>query len=251
MDTLLQLPMEQVTMDSRSGVSTLSLQSVYYVKTFVGPGNRLRHWLGTSRYQRELHNLQYFNELGLLTPALIAYGHVTNLGLLEQAVIVTAEVEHATDLDKIIAAGTLYSEGVTGVRKIFDQLARAVWILHGQGFYHKDLKTRNILVRRNSPASSDGGDNEPELFFFDCPSGHHLPHFMFRHAMVRDLAHLEEGLRGHVRRVDLLYLYKQYRGCDKLSAEDKALAREALSYYARRRMTRKRRLRAERKQSKS
>jgi hypothetical protein len=68
---------------------------------------------------------------------------------------------------------------------------------------------------------------------------------------VRDLAHLEDGLRGHVRKVDLLYLYKQYRGCDKLSREDKALALDALSYYARRRMTRKRRLRAERKQSRS
>jgi serine/threonine protein kinase len=140
---------------------------------------------------------------------------------------------------------------VAGVRAIFDHLARAVRVLHEQGFYHKDLKTRNILVRRNCPASSGSRDNEPELFFFDCPSGRHLPHFLFRRAMVRDLAHLEEGLHGHVRRVDLLYLYKQYRGCNKLSSEDKTLARDALSYYAQRRMTRKRRLRAERKRTKS
>jgi hypothetical protein len=74
---------------------------------------------------------------------------------------------------------------------------------------------------------------------------------MLRRGIVRDLAHLEDGLRGHVRKVDLLYLYKQYRGCEKLSPEDKALARDALSYYAQRRMTRKRRRRAERKQSRS
>ena len=241
--------MERVTLDSRSGVSTLSLRSVYYVKTFKGPGNRLRHWLGSSRYQRELRNLQYFSKLGLGTPPLVAYGHVTNLGLLDKAVIVTAEVEHATDLDKIIEAGTLYSEGVAGARKIFDQLARAVHLLHGQGFYHKDLKTRNILLRRACPPVLGSGNSEPELFFFDCPSGHHPPRFMLRRGIVRDLAHLEEGLRGHVRKVDLLYLYKQYLGCDKLSAQDKALARDALSYYTRRRMTRKRRLRAERKRA--
>jgi hypothetical protein len=60
---------------------------------------------------------------------------------------------------------------------------------------------------------------------------------------VRDLAHLEDGLRGYVRPVDLLYMYKQYRGCDKLSEQDKMLARDALTYYAKRRMTRKRRRR--------
>ena len=241
--------MEQVTLDSRSGVATLALQSVYYVKTFKGPGSRLRYWLGSSRYQRELRNLQYFDQLSLGTPRLVAYGHVTTLGLLDKALIVTAEVEHATDLDKIINAGTLYNEGVTGVRKIFDQLARAVRLLHAQGFYHRDLKTRNILLRRARPALPADPDIEPELFFFDCPGGHHPPRFMLRRGVVRDLAHLEEGLRGHVRRVDLLYLYKQYRGCDSLSPEDKALARDALSYYAQRRMTRKRRRRTARKSS--
>ncbi|HDY83459.1 MAG TPA: hypothetical protein ENH48_10970 [Halieaceae bacterium] len=249
MDTLLQSPMEQVTLDSRSGVSTLTLQSVYYVKTFKGPG--IRHWLGTSRYQRELRNLQYFNKLGLGTPRLVAYGHQTKWGVPEKAVIVTAEVERATDLEKIIEAGALYSGGVAGVRKVLDQLARAVRVLHGHGFYHKDLKTRNILLRQAFPASSSSGNNEPELFFFDCPSGHHPPRFMFRRSIVRDLAHLEEGLRGHIRKVDLLYLFKQYRGCDKLSPEDKALARDVLSYHTQRRMTRKRRLRAERKKASS
>ena len=241
--------MEQITLDSRSGVSRLALQSVYYVKTFKGPGNRLRHWLGTSRFQRELRNLQYFSRLGLGTPRLVAYGHATKLGLLDKALIVTAEVEHATDLDKIIKAGTLYSEGVAGVRKIFDQLAHAVRVLHAQGFYHKDLKTRNILLRRPHPALPADQGIKPELFFFDCPSGHHPPRFLLRRGIVRDLAHLEEGLRGHVRRVDLLYLYKQYRGCNKLSPADKALARDALSYYAQRRMTGKRRRRAARKKT--
>jgi hypothetical protein len=42
-------------------------------------------------------------------------------------------------------------------------------------------------------------------------------------------------------------MYKQYRACETLSEQDKALARDALSYYAKRRMTRKRRQREERK----
>jgi hypothetical protein len=237
---LLRLPMKQVTRDRRSGVSRLSLQqSVYYVKTFTGRGSRLKHWLGISRYRREVNNLQYFSALGLSTPPLVAYGHESRFGLVQRAVLVTAEVRAASDLEQIIQQGALYVDGVGGAREILGKLARATRLLHRDGFYHKDLKPRNVLVAREP--------GEFQLYFFDCPSGHHPPRFMLRRGIVRDLAHLEDGLRGHVRPVDLLYMYKQYRACDKLSAQDKRLARDALSYYSKRRMTRKRRQREERK----
>ena len=247
MAQLQHTPMEQVTLDSRSGVSTLSLQSVYYVKAFKGSGNWLRYWLGSSRYQRELRNLQYFAQLGLSTPQLIAYGHESQLGLWKNAVLVTLEVRGAADLEQWLRSGKLYCEGVTAARKVLRKLALAVRTLHADSFYHKDLKTRNILLRPSAPSAKGAAGTEPELFFFDCPSGHHPLPFMRRRGRVRDLAHLEEGLRGHLRKVDLLYLFKVYRGCDKLSGEDKALARDALCYYAQRRMTIKRRLRAARK----
>jgi hypothetical protein len=237
--TLQQSTMAPITLDSRSGVSRLDLEKTYYVKTFKGPGSRIKFWFNTSRYQRELRNLRYFNSLGLETPALIAYGHQTHLGVLQQAVLVTAEVADAADLEQIARSGDLYRNGIPAVRKILCELASATSTMHADGFYHKDLKPRNILVRQTG--------NETELFFFDCPSGHHPPRLLLRRGIVRDLAHLEEGLRGHVRRVDLLYMYKQYRGCDRLNDNDKALARDALSYYSKRRMTRKRRLREARK----
>jgi tRNA A-37 threonylcarbamoyl transferase component Bud32 len=235
MEGLLQLPMAQVTLDRRSGVSRLCLAGNYYVKTFGGRGNRLKHLLGISRYQRELRNLQYFQSLGLHTPALIAHGEQSTVGLLQRAVMVTEEVTGTTDLEQILSCGELYRDGVKGARKVLSRLARAARLLHADGFYHKDLKPRNVLVRYT--------DSDPELFFFDCPSGHHPPRLMLRRGIVRDLAHLEDGLRGYVRRVDLLYMYQQYRACDRLSEQDKTLARDALTYYAKRRMTRKRRRR--------
>ena len=67
---LLQQPMDAVTRDRRSAVSRLSMQSVYYVKPFVGRGSHLKFWLGISRYQREVRNLGYFRSLGLDTPQL-------------------------------------------------------------------------------------------------------------------------------------------------------------------------------------
>jgi serine/threonine protein kinase len=235
MDTLLHARMSRITKDSLSGVTRLDLESTYYVKTFNGPGNRLQHFLGIGRYQRELHNLQYFSKLGLATPELVAYGQTSRLGLLQQAVMVTREVSGAVDLERFITSGQLYAKGVQGARKILVLLARATKLLHAQGFYHGDLKTRNVLVRCE-------GD-EPELFYFDCPRGNHPPRFLLRRRIVRELAHIERGLHDHVRQVDLLHMYKQYRGCERLSVEDKALARDVLRYYRDRRINRERRSR--------
>lgn len=232
--------MTQVTLDSRSGVSRLQLQGNYYVKIFTGRGSRLKFVLGISRYQRELRNLQYFAALGLDTPKLVAHGCESRLGFVQRAVLVTAEVDRATDLQALLASGALYSNGVNGARQILRALALATQKMHRDGFYHKDLKSRNILVRQTQ--------GTPELFFFDCPSGHHPPRLLLRRAIVRDLAHLEEGLRDYVRRADLLYMYKQYRDCAVLSGPDKKLARDALTYHARLRMTRRRRRRELQKQ---
>ena len=232
---LLYQPMRHITLDRRSGVSVLSLQRNYYVKTFTGRGSRFKDWLGISRYRREVRNLHYFASLGLRTPEVVAWGQEYRFGFLQQAVLVTAEVTDAMDLAALIREQTVYAHGVTRARAILAQIAISTRALHASGFYHKDLKPRNILVRHNKA--------QPELFFFDCPSGHRPPKFMLRRGIVRDLAHLEDGLRGHVRRADLLYMYKQYRGCERLSPGDKALVKEVLGYYAQRRMTRKRRRR--------
>jgi hypothetical protein len=239
MDQVLAAPLEAVTRDSVSAVSRLVLQGTYYVKTFAGRKSRLRHLLGISRYQRELANLEYFRQLGLPTPSLVAHGERKRMGLLDQAVLVTAEVAEATDLLALVRAGEFYARGKDCAREMLSQLANATRLMHEDGFYHQDLKPRNVLARFS-------GD-EPELFFFDCPRGRR-PVFGFRRCVVKELAHIERDLRGEIRRADLMYLYRQYRGCERLSPDDKALAREALSYYATRRMNAERRGRLETQQ---
>lgn len=242
MERLLQAPSTRVTSDARSGVSFLCLRQSYYLKVFSGPGNRLQYLLGIGRYQRELANLRYFASAGLATPTVAAYGHSTVLGLLQKAALITREVPASTTLKQLFEKGEFYKHGVAGARRILDGLAQAAHTLHARGFYHGDLKARNILVKYEAGV--------PRLFFFDCPRGHHPPRWRLRRCIVRELAHLHHDLeRGGVRKVDMLYLFKQYRGCDKLAQQDKALALEALAYYAQRSMTRKRRRRIASKQN--
>jgi serine/threonine protein kinase len=152
---------------------------------------------------------------------------------MQRAVFVTAEVEDAMDLEQFIATGRFYEDGVATARQLLRKLANATRLLHANGFYHRNMKIRNILVLKRA--------GEIDLLFFDCPSGYRPPRAMLQRGIVRDLVSLARGLRGALRSRDLLYLYKQYRGCSRLGPEDKALARDALAYHSDRRITRKRR----------
>ena len=240
LEALLEAPGEQVTADSVSGVRRLSLDKTYYLKVFTGRGNWWRFMLRKDRFSLEKRNLAYFASLGLATPPLVAHGHRSRSGILRDAVLVTEEVAGALDLQRYIAEGLLYREGVAGARSLLGQLADATRMLHRAGFYAVDLKPRNILVRE--------GAGQPELVFFDCPRGHHPPGILFEHSRVKDLAHLHRDLQQGVRAVDLMWAYRRYLDCESLDPAGKALARKVLGYYANRRMTKKRRRRMERSQ---
>ncbi len=240
LDKLLATPREKVTSDSRSSVSRLPLGQTYYVKEFFGRRSRLKNLLSIDRYSREVRNLEYFKKLGLRTPDIVAVGHQKRYGLLTGAVLVTREVESATDLYQWVESGRLAQQGTACTRDTLSQLAEATRRMHRDNFYHGDLKPRNVLMRVK--------EGKPELFFFDCPSGRRIPPPLFPHYRVKELAHIERDLRGKLRKSDLLFLFKQYLGCDRLTAEHKTLARSVLNYYVNRRMNRERRSRLQHQQ---
>jgi len=240
-ETLMTLPMSTVTKDRISGVSKLSLHAQYYVKRFSGQSERLKQLLGISRFHRETRNLEYFASKGLATPKVIAIGEQRIAGLLRSGVIVTAAIPDAVTLEELIQSGDFYLAGRTRVRQLLEKLALALRTLHGDGSFARDIKTRNILV--------GSYHTDCTLYFFDCPSGHRPPKILLKRSIIRDLAYLERGLRGHICRSDLLYLYKRYLGKDRLNAQDKALATAVLEYYSNRRMTKKRRQRAIRRRA--
>jgi len=240
-ETLMKLPMSTVTKDSISGVSKLSLHAQYYVKRFSGNSERFKQLLGISRFHRETRNLEYFSSKGLATPDVVAIGEQRTAGFLRNGVIVTAAVADSVTLEELIQSETFYLAGQTHVRQLLEKLALALRTLHSDGFFARDIKTRNILV--------GSYHIDCTLYFFDCPSGLHPPAILLKRCIIRDLAYLERGLRGHIRRSDLLYLYKRYLGKNRLGAQDKALANAVLEYYSRRRMTKKRRQRAARRRT--
>ena len=235
LDTLMTLPMGTVTRDSISGVSKLSLNAQYYVKRFRGRSECLKQLLGISRFQREIRNLEYFSSKGLATPGVVAIGEQRVAGFLRSGVIVTAAIADSVTLEELIQSEEFYLAGQAHVRRLLEKLALALRTLHSDGFFARDIKTRNILVGSHH--------TDCTLYFFDCPSGHHPPTMLLKRCITRDLAYLERGLRRHIRRSDLLYLYKCYLGKNRLDAQDKALANAVLEYYSKRRMTKKRRQR--------
>ncbi|MEP4484096.1 MAG: lipopolysaccharide kinase InaA family protein [Halioglobus sp.] len=241
LETLTASPMTTVTSDSVSGVSMLSLSELYYVKRFSGKSEPLKQLLGMSRFHRETRNLKYFAAKGLSTPTVVAEGEQRTAGFLRSGVIVTAGIAHSVTLEELIQSDQFYLAGQTHARKLLKRLAKAMRTLHSDGFFARDIKTRNILV--------GSYDTDCTLYFFDCPSGHHPLAILRKRCIIRDLAYLERGLRGNLRRSDVLYLYKQYLGRDRLSTQDKTLATAVLKYYSNRRMTKKRRQRAAKRQT--
>ena len=228
--------MHTITQDDRSGVSRLQLQGAYYVKIYSGWKELLGQIFYKSRFEAELANQYYFSELGICTPQVAAFGRELRWGICQRTAMVTREVANSTTLEELINKGDLYKNGVARTRELLKKLAQVTRLLHRNLFFHRDLKTRNILV-------VDTGQ-QYQLYFIDCPSGYHPPRFLWHKSIIRDLAYLERGFRGRIRNVDMLYFFKQYLGVDKLDADDKHLARSSLRYYGNRKMTRKRRRRA-------
>ena len=230
MDAVMQQSMERVTDDDRGTMSRMQLQGKsYYLKTFTGIGDRLKEIIGKSRYQVEFKNLRYLSGLGLKTPDIAAYGHVSGALFLKLGVLITCEIKGSRTLMELLDSGALYEPGAPPIGPLLQQLASAIKTLHEDGFYYRDLKTRNILITSN--------DREYQLYFIDCPSGFHPPAPMLSRCIIRDLAYLERGLRDKLRVADMLYLFKMYRGVKALSVEDKALAESVLTYYRDRRQT--------------
>ncbi|WP_052464850.1 lipopolysaccharide kinase InaA family protein [Geoalkalibacter subterraneus] len=82
MKNTLQQTGEKISSDPLSSVvrTTVAGQH-YYIKQYHRRGKKLRRFLGRSRAQGEWQNLQYFAELGIPIPRLVAFGRQSRLDL--------------------------------------------------------------------------------------------------------------------------------------------------------------------------
>ncbi len=186
----------------------------YFVKRYLPQGKHFRKAFGRNRPGIECRNLAYFARMGIPVPRIVAEGSQRRLGLLRRGAIVTEEVPGSMDLQTLIRTRRDLFRDRKWLADVMRLLASHVRRFHEDGFTHRDLKWRNILVTTEEP---------PRVFLLDCPSGRHTWRLWLRHFVVKDLAHLDRSAKDCLSRTMRLRFYLWYRCQTRLRREDKQL----------------------------
>lgn len=203
--------------------------SVFYKQyEFASPSWR---FLGrASKARREWESYTAFAECGVRCAERIAVGEERDgMGRLRRAFLITRAVPGAKTLTEFVEQDCA-DRGQPGSRSVRNQvlvqLAAMTRLIHEHGFFHNDLYWRNILVTR-------AGDGAPELWWIDCPRGHHA-RFHREHRRVKDLACLDRMASLHCTRKERLAFVRAYLGEECQKVEVKRLALSAETYRQRR-----------------
>lgn len=235
----LQLKGQTISADPLSSlIRTQGAAAAYYVKRYQRRGKGLRRWLGRSRAEGEWQNLRYFDQLGIPTPPLVAYGW-QRPGWLGgrlpfgrgQAVLVTAEVVGARDLASLAQQQPQLFRQRAWLEGVLQQVADYSRQLHHQGFVHWDLKWRNILLVDGDSATGLGPATGPRVMFFDCPLGHHPFGWLRQRGADKDLACLDKLGRRHLSRSRRLRFYLHYRKIERLDTAGKQQIGRVLAFF--------------------
>lgn len=222
-DAAFSLPGELISKGPTNEVVRTSLHGVgYYVKRYRRGGKWLRRWLGSSRARAEWQNLRLFNDLGIPTPPLVAFGEQRDLRGEQRGVLVLREQPSTVDLATLARGGCPELKSRSWVQGVAHQIAEAVRKLHNNNFCHNDLKWRNILVTR---------DAAPAVYFIDCPSGRFWLGFFLKRRIIKDLACLDKVAKRHLSRTQRLRFYLSYANKATLDGRDKKIIRQVEDYF--------------------
>lgn len=186
----------------------------FYVKRFTHSGKGLRAYLGRSRARAEWENLQYFDCLGLNAPRLISYGELRQGLNYVAGAYVMREIPNVITLPEAMDLSA--SQDPRWRKQLLTLLGKSVALLHKQGFIHRDLYWRNILVST---------DPELKLYFIDCPAGSYQWGPFFQYGLIRDLACLYKDAHLHFSQTELMRFFLAYVGHKHLTLADKKILR--------------------------
>jgi hypothetical protein len=164
---------------------------------------------GTPPEVLEFKNLAFLREKGVPAVRPVAAASETKSGRLVAHALLTEHWVGAIDLAKRLAtAGDPVREEAAVRRRTAELLGRHLHRMHQEGFVHRDLRARNVLVTVDE-------DRHPAIAFCDCRRGGPPS---WRRRAIDDLASLDADLRGRWPRTDRLRALRAYAGKGDLSA---------------------------------
>jgi tRNA A-37 threonylcarbamoyl transferase component Bud32 len=198
-----------------------------YLKRYLpgylsGTGRLLRvlRWpAAQDEAMREWEMIHALRAAGIRTAAPIAVGQAKCCGIVSRSFLMTVEIRDGVEGDhyaKTLAASPR--------QDLLRQVAELTRRFHAAGFVHKDLYLCHVLV---SPSGS-----QTELSLIDLQRAMR-PCCLRQRWLVKDLAALGySALKAGASRADLREAYRAYQDRQKLTSEDRALARHILRRVA-------------------
>jgi len=194
----------------------------YYIKKYYYGGKWMRRYFGRSRVRAEWKNIQYFKEMNIPTPDLIAYGEEKKWGIFQRGAIITKEIRDTIDMANLAKKRASIMNDKIWFRHVASLLATYTRKIHTSGFVHKDLKWRNILV---------SSEQKPDIYFIDCPCGRKKNALVRKRWIIKDLACLDKMAKHILSRTQRLWFYKQYSNHNKLTAHDKNMIKKVTVFF--------------------
>jgi tRNA A-37 threonylcarbamoyl transferase component Bud32 len=217
---------------STSGTTTrcyrMEGETVYF-KRYVYPfSRRFDFWLRPGKCAVETWAYGRLHNLGIPSLDVVAFAERRILGMLAATCIVTREVPNTQELGRF-AIDTWYHLPKMERCRVYKQLAShlvaQVRTAHQEGFFHHDLKWRNILVRR------EGDDYS--LVWIDAPRASRM-RFRGRRGVVVDLSGLARIAISLLSKYDRMRFVWKYLGEGRQPGDTKRLYQEVADHLGRR-----------------
>ena len=161
MQTVFQVSAKIISKSSQSEIFSQDIDGkTYYIKRYFRSKN-IGSWLGFSRFQKELKNQLWFNQQGISSAKVVAFGEHRFLLKTLKGVLITEGVNDTKELSEIAKNTPEKFTDKQWRDAIISQLADITAQLHHNRFCHNDLHWRNILIQQISKS------HEAKIFLID------------------------------------------------------------------------------------
>jgi len=209
-------------------VSPANQQETVYFKRYLYQKNIWEFFLRRSKAANEFINYQRLKKLNIPTLDTVALYEQRSWGRLKLACIITEELPNTLQLDDFYK-DVLLNMPKQQARRVFnslkEQLFQQIRTAHNAGFFHLDLKWRNILIQKN-------GDSYTPIWI-DCPRG--VQRRYFNDALkVADLSGFSRKALSFFSGPQLYRMLREYLGSTSSKAEARKLFFDIAKHLGRR-----------------
>lgn len=150
---------QQLHMD-RHAENAVLLNDAVFGKAIRIRERSLRWWRRVKRIEREFRALSKLQALGVPVPRPILCATARSQGVVSRAFLLEAALPGWRNLAELLEEQALAARDRPG---LFAAVGRLVGSLHGQGYAHRDLSCRNVMVR------CDSEEGVCQTSLIDCP----------------------------------------------------------------------------------